>query len=87
MLVFGVALVIGVIYAGCNCSDLAQVHSGSDRYVLLGIALLIALASICERFHDTANANRDLHALMEPHTAVVWWALELHRRSRSPAAQ
>src|SRR6202167_6598364 len=77
MLVFGVALVVGLIYAGGHLlSDLSQMHSASvGPYVLLGVALLIALG--CEfvnGFHDTANAVATViytHSL-EPHVAVVW---------------
>jgi inorganic phosphate transporter, PiT family len=77
MLVFGVALVIGLIYAGGHLlSDLSQMHSASvGPYVLLGVALLIALGfEFVNGFHDTANAVATViytHSL-EPHVAVVW---------------
>jgi PiT family inorganic phosphate transporter len=77
MLVFGVALIIGLIYAGGHLlSDLSQMHSASvGPYVLLGIALLIALGfEFVNGFHDTANAVATViytHSL-EPHVAVVW---------------
>src|ERR1700684_430616 len=77
MLVFGVALVIGLIYAGSHLlSDLSQMHATSvGPYVLLGVALLIALGfEFVNGFHDTANAVATViytHSL-EPHVAVVW---------------
>src|ERR1700678_2609724 len=77
MLVFGVALVVGLIYAGGHLlSDLSQMHSASvGPYVLLGVALLIALGfEFVNGFHDTANAVATViytHSL-EPHVAVVW---------------
>ena len=75
--VFGVALVIGFIYAGAHlASDLAQIHSSEVMpFVLLGIALLVALGfEFVNGFHDTANAVATViytHS-MEPHVAVVW---------------
>ena len=77
MLVFGVALIIGLIYAGGHLlSDLSQMHAVSvGPYVLLGVALLIALGfEFVNGFHDTANAVATViytHSL-EPHVAVVW---------------
>src|ERR1700720_3208962 len=77
MLIFGVALIIGFIYAGVHlASDLAEIHSASVMpYVLLGIALLVALGfEFVNGFHDTANAVATViytHSL-EPHIAVVW---------------
>ena len=77
MLVFGVALVAGFIYAGSKLvSDLAEIHSTSVMpFVLLGVALLVALAfEFVNGFHDTANAVATViytHS-MEPHIAVVW---------------
>src|ERR1700677_2303883 len=77
MLVFGVALVVGLIYAGGHLlSDLSQMHTASvGPYVLLGVALLIALGfEFVNGFHDTANAVATViytHSL-EPHVAVVW---------------
>src|SRR6202044_2328945 len=77
MLVFGVALVIGLIYAGGHLlSDLSQMHSASVfPYVLLGVALLVALGfEFVNGFHDTANAVATViytHSL-EPHLAVAW---------------
>jgi PiT family inorganic phosphate transporter len=77
MAVFGVALIVGFIYAGAHlASDLAQVHSSEIMpFVLLGIALLVALGfEFVNGFHDTANAVATViytHS-MEPHIAVVW---------------
>jgi PiT family inorganic phosphate transporter len=75
--VFGVALVIGFIYAAAHLvSDLSTVHPTSIYpFVLLGVALLIALGfEFVNGFHDTANAVATViytHSL-EPHVAVVW---------------
>ncbi len=77
MLGFGVVLLIGIVYAGYQLlSDLSTVHGGSIMpYVLLGIALLVALGfEFVNGFHDTANAVATViytHS-MEPHIAVVW---------------
>jgi inorganic phosphate transporter, PiT family len=77
MLVFGAVLVVGVLYAGSSLlRDLSTVHSQSILpYVLLGIALLVALGfEFVNGFHDTANAVATViytHSL-EPHIAVVW---------------
>jgi inorganic phosphate transporter, PiT family len=77
MVGFGVVLLIGIIYSAFHLlTDLATVHSGSVMpYVLLGIALLVALGfEFVNGFHDTANAVATViytHSL-EPHIAVVW---------------
>lgn len=77
IMVFGVALVVGFIYAGSRLfSDLAEMHSAEIMpFVLLGIALLVALGfEFVNGFHDTANAVATViytHS-MEPHLAVVW---------------
>ena len=77
MIIFGVALVIGFIYAGIHLvADLSEVHSPDIMpYVLLGLALLVALGfEFVNGFHDTANAVATViytHSL-EPHVAVVW---------------
>jgi PiT family inorganic phosphate transporter len=77
MLVFGVVLIIGVVYAGSKLlTDLSTVHDTSTlSYVLLFIALLVALGfEFVNGFHDTANAVATViytHSL-EPHVAVVW---------------
>jgi len=77
VLVFGLALLAGFIYAGSHLiSDLSEMHSPSVMpFVLLGGALLIALGfEFVNGFHDTANAVATViytHSL-EPHIAVVW---------------
>jgi inorganic phosphate transporter, PiT family len=77
MLVFGVALIIGFVYAGGHLiSDLSDMHSPTVMpFVLLGVALLVALGfEFVNGFHDTANAVATViytHSL-EPHVAVVW---------------
>ena len=77
MVVFGIALLGGIIYAGTQLGgDLAQTHYPTIwPYVLLGLALLIALGfEFVNGFHDTANAVATViytHSL-EPHVAVVW---------------
>jgi inorganic phosphate transporter, PiT family len=75
--VFGIALIIGFIYAGGHlASDLSGMHSTEVMpFVLLGVALLVALGfEFVNGFHDTANAVATViytHS-MEPHLAVVW---------------
>src|SRR5579871_1543749 len=77
MLIFGVVLLVGVIYAGSHLvTDLSQVHPTSAMpFLLLGVALLVALGfEFVNGFHDTANAVATViytHSL-EPHIAVVW---------------
>jgi PiT family inorganic phosphate transporter len=76
MLGFGVVLLIGIIYSAYHLlTDLAASHSSVTAYVLLGIALLVALGfEFVNGFHDTANAVATViytHSL-EPHIAVVW---------------
>jgi len=77
VLVFVLALIIGVGYAGSHLlSDLSGVHNTSVMpYLLLGVALLVALGfEFVNGFHDTANAVATViytHS-MEPHVAVVW---------------
>jgi inorganic phosphate transporter, PiT family len=77
MIVFGILLAGGMIYIGTRLSaDLAIVHSPTIfPYILLGIALLIALGfEFVNGFHDTANAVATViytHSL-EPHIAVVY---------------
>ena len=76
-LVFAVALLVGVIYSATHLlSDLEKAPlSSALPYVLLGIALTIALGfEFVNGFHDTANAVATViytHTL-EPHMAVVW---------------
>ena len=75
--IFGVVLVVGVIYIGRQMiGDMAEVHSPTMMpYILLGLALLVALGfEFVNGFHDTANAVATViytHTL-EPHVAVVW---------------
>ncbi|HXN34313.1 MAG TPA: inorganic phosphate transporter [Polyangiaceae bacterium] len=77
MLVFGLVLALGVAYAGSQLvQDVSHIHTGSVfPFVLLGIALLIALGfEFVNGFHDTANAVATViytHTL-EPHVAVLW---------------
>src|SRR6204780_4284535 len=77
MIVFGIALVVGIIYTGVSIArDLGTVHSASIfPFLLLGVALLTALGfEFVNGFHDTANAVAPViytHPL-EPHVAVVW---------------
>src|SRR5271163_4429120 len=77
VLVFGIALIIGFIYAGSHLfGDLQGLHPQSALpFILLGIALLTALGfEFVNGFHDTANAVATViytHSL-EPHIAVVW---------------
>jgi inorganic phosphate transporter, PiT family len=79
-IVFGCAVVAGIIYAGLKLgSDLATTHYPTVwPYLLLGVALLIALGfEFVNGFHDTANAVATViytHSL-EPHVAVVWSGL------------
>jgi inorganic phosphate transporter, PiT family len=80
ILIFGVVLIIGAVYAGSSlASDLSNVHSPSILpFLLLGLALLVALGfEFVNGFHDTANAVATViytHSL-EPHIAVVWSGL------------
>ena len=73
-------LAIGFVYAGYHLiSDLSVVHSSSIfPFVLLGIALLVALGfEFVNGFHDTANAVATViytHS-MDPHIAVAWSGL------------
>ena len=77
MIAFLVLLVGGVAYIAIRLTkDLSVVHNASVfPYILLGIALLIALAfEFVNGFHDTANAVATViytHSL-EPHLAVAW---------------
>ncbi len=77
LLVFGVVLIVGVLYIGWNLvGDLSQVRASSIfPYLLLGFALLVALGfEFVNGFHDTANAVATViytHTL-EPHIAVMW---------------
>src|SRR6202789_771412 len=73
----GVVVVAGVIYAGIHlASDLSVVRdTRAYPYILLGIALLIALGfEFVNGFHDTANAVATViyTISMSPTLAVVW---------------
>jgi PiT family inorganic phosphate transporter len=76
-LIFGAVLVAGLIFIGTSLSrDLTNVELGSSwPYILLGIALLVALGfEFVNGFHDTANAVATViytHSL-DPNIAVVW---------------
>jgi PiT family inorganic phosphate transporter len=73
----GVVVVIGILYAGYHLADDLSVVRDTHvyPYVLLGIALLIALGfEFVNGFHDTANAVATViytHSL-SPNLAVVW---------------
>jgi inorganic phosphate transporter, PiT family len=77
ILIFGVVLLVGVVYAGSHLiSDLSGVHATSAfPFLMLGVALLVALGfEFVNGFHDTANAVATViytHSL-DPHIAVVW---------------
>jgi len=77
MAVFGIAILVGVIYTGISIvRDIGSVHTTSIfPFLLLGVALFTALAfEFVNGFHDTANAVATViytHS-MEPHIAVVW---------------
>jgi inorganic phosphate transporter, PiT family len=76
MAVFGVALVIGLIYTIISLARDLQAERGTSLYpyLLLGVALLVALGfEFVNGFHDTANAVATViytHSL-EPHLAVT----------------
>ncbi len=75
--VFGVALVVGLIYTVVSLARDLQAERGTSiyPYILLGVALLVALGfEFVNGFHDTANAVATViytHSL-EPHLAVAW---------------
>jgi PiT family inorganic phosphate transporter len=77
MLIFGVVLIVGIIYIGYSLShDLIGVKNTSILpYILLGVALFVALAfEFVNGFHDTANAVATViytHSL-DPQIAVTW---------------
>jgi PiT family inorganic phosphate transporter len=73
----GVVVITGIIYAGVHlASDLSVVRdTRAYPYILLGIALLIALGfEFVNGFHDTANAVATVIYTnsMSPNLAVVW---------------
>ena len=73
---FGVLFTVGIVYALSNLiSDVSHVHHpASSAFLLLGIALLVALGfEFVNGFHDTANAVATViytHSL-DPHYAVA----------------
>src|SRR5271154_1972455 len=73
----GAVIVVGIVYAGYHLAeDLSVVRdTRAYPYVLLGIALFIALGfEFVNGFHDTANAVATViytHSL-PPNFAVVW---------------
>jgi PiT family inorganic phosphate transporter len=77
MAVFGVALIVGLIYTIVSLARDLQAERGTSiyPYLLLGVALLVALGfEFVNGFHDTANAVATViytHSL-EPHLAVAW---------------
>ena len=77
VLIFVILLSIGFIYAIWNLvTDVSRVnHPSSFAFILLGIALLVALGfEFVNGFHDTANAVATViytHSL-DPHIAVAW---------------
>jgi len=73
----GVVVIIGIIYAGYHLADDLSVVRETTvyPYILLGIALLIALGfEFVNGFHDTANAVATVIYTnsMSPNLAVVW---------------
>ena len=76
-LIFGLVFIAGLIFIGTSIArDMDGVVLGSLwPYILLGIALFVALAfEFVNGFHDTANAVATViytHS-MEPNIAVVW---------------
>jgi PiT family inorganic phosphate transporter len=76
-LVFVLVLLGGLVFIGTSIArDMGDVVLGSSwPYILLGIALLVALAfEFVNGFHDTANAVATViytHSL-DPNIAVVW---------------
>jgi PiT family inorganic phosphate transporter len=77
---FGVALLAGLIYIAVHVSrDLDAVKTaGSWPYMLLGLALVIALGfEFVNGFHDTANAVATVIYTnsLDPGVAVVWSGL------------
>jgi inorganic phosphate transporter, PiT family len=73
----GVVVIAGIIYAGIHlANDLSVVRdTRAYPYILLGIALLIALGfEFVNGFHDTANAVATVIYTnsLSPNLAVVW---------------
>jgi PiT family inorganic phosphate transporter len=77
IVILSAILIIGVIYILTKLvSDLSSTHPSTIfPYMLLGLALLIALGfEFVNGFHDTANAVASViytHSL-DPHAAVIW---------------
>jgi PiT family inorganic phosphate transporter len=76
----GVLLAIGVIYAGISLYDdlITSPAKSAVPYILLGIALFIALAfEMCNGFHDTSNAVATVIYTnsLAPNIAVIWSGL------------
>src|SRR5215475_7915203 len=75
--IFGALFLSGIVYALSHLiSDISRVrHPAAFAYVLLGVALLVALGfEFVNGFHDTANAVATViytHSL-DPHVAVAW---------------
>jgi inorganic phosphate transporter, PiT family len=73
-------LAVGVVYTGVSLYDdlIAAPMQSALPYILLGVALLIALGfEMCNGFHDTSNAVATViytHSLA-PNVAVVWSGL------------
>ncbi|MGB6310758.1 MAG: inorganic phosphate transporter, partial [Steroidobacteraceae bacterium] len=73
----GVVVVSGIVYAGIHLADDLSVvrDTRAYPYILLGIALLIALGfEFVNGFHDTANAVATVIYTnsMSPNLAVIW---------------
>jgi inorganic phosphate transporter, PiT family len=73
----GIVVVAGIIYTGIHLADDLSVvrDTRAYPYILLGIALLIALGfEFVNGFHDTANAVATVIYTnsMSPNLAVVW---------------
>ena len=73
----GVVVVVGILYTGIHLADDLSVvrDTRAYPYILLGIALLIALGfEFVNGFHDTANAVATVIYTnsMSPNLAVVW---------------
>jgi inorganic phosphate transporter, PiT family len=70
-------LAAGVVYTGISLYDdlISAPLQSALPYILLGVALLIALAfEMCNGFHDTSNAVATViytHSMV-PNVAVVW---------------
>ncbi len=76
----GILLAIGIIYAGISLYDdlITSPAKSAVPYILLGVALLIALAfEMCNGFHDTSNAVATVIYTnsLAPNIAVIWSGL------------